>query len=319
MKYYEIANAIRADLLAGNATEEARAEYRTIRRTYAAERDTLVDFHCKSFGPAATVADLVEAIGYENAAEIVAIMVIAKGTWDERISSKARAWAADLVTITADELHDVLGLYYSDSIHPAHMDQIARAMMKYTPAETETAEAPAESPAEATERKEAPETTNSTPDTESPAETEAEPAKTIDCIRATLEAEPARSAWARGVKEYAAELLDGLEEAIDGGWFDPDNLAAPRLVARALLNGAGDWGQYSWGGCSLIYNEDIARRLCSPSELKKTRDGERRPNAREDWLDTQARALYQADKLLRRIIEEEAARFDRIKWEVLGE
>lgn len=30
------------------------------------------------------------------------------------------------------------------------------------------------------------------------------------------------------------------------------------------------------------------------SELKKTRHGERRPNSREEWLDTQARALYQA-------------------------
>lgn len=156
MKHYEIATAIRADLLAGIATEEARAEYRYIRKTYAAERDALVTMHGKSYSPAETVADLVEAIGYENAAEIVAIMVIAKGTWDERISAKARAWAHDLVTITADEIHDALGLYYSDSIHPAHLDQIARAMMAYTPAETET--------------------TDSTPDTESPAETKAEPA-----------------------------------------------------------------------------------------------------------------------------------------------
>lgn len=172
MKHYEIATAIRADLLAGTATEEARAEYRYIRKTYAAERDALVTMHGKSYSPAETVADLVEAIGYENAAEIVAIMVIAKGTWDERISAKVRAWAGDLVTITPDEIHDVLGLYYSDSIHPVHMDQLARAMMAYTPAETETTEAPAESRAEAAEGAEAPETTNSTPDTESPAEAE---------------------------------------------------------------------------------------------------------------------------------------------------
>lgn len=138
MKNYELATAIRADLLAGTATEEARAEYRTLRKTYAAERDALVTMHSKGYSPADTVADLVEAIGYENAAEIVAIMVIAKGTWDERISAKARAWAADLVTMTADEIRDALGLYYSDSIHPAHMDQIARAMMAYTPTETES-------------------------------------------------------------------------------------------------------------------------------------------------------------------------------------
>ena len=292
MKKYETAATLRAEILAGIAPEEARTEYRTIRKTYAAERDALVTMHEKGFSPVVTVSDLVEAIGYENAAEIIAVMVIAKGTWDERISAKARTWAADLVTLTRDEIANVLGLYYSDSIHPAHLDQIARAMMEYTPAEAT----------------EAPETTNSTPDAESPAETEETPTETADTlprIRATLEASPARSAWNRGVKEYAAELLDSLEEAITGGYFDPDDLAAPKLVARALLNGASDWDQYSWGGCSLIYNEDIARRLCSPSELKRTRYGERRPNATEEWLDTQARALYQASALLRRIIREE--------------
>lgn len=44
----------------------------------------------------------------------------------------------------------------------------------------------------------------------------------------------------------------------------------------------------------MIYDSDIAERLCNPSELKKTRNGERRPNGREEWLDTQARALFQA-------------------------
>lgn len=66
------------------------------------------------------------------------------------------------------------------------------------------------------------------------------------------------------------------------------------MVKEWLKNGASDWDQYSWGGSSLIYNSDIAERLCCPSELKKTRNGERRPNSREEWLDTQARALRQA-------------------------
>jgi hypothetical protein len=67
------------------------------------------------------------------------------------------------------------------------------------------------------------------------------------------------------------------------------------------------WNDYSWCGSSLIYNGDIAARLCCPSELKKTREGERRPNANEQWLDTQARALYQASAKLQRIIKEEVA------------
>lgn len=130
-------------------------------------------------------------------------------------------------------------------------------------------------------------------------------ADTLARIRSTLEAQPTRSAWARGVKEYAEELLDSLSEAIAGGWLPAEELASQKLVKRAMLNGADDWCAFSWGGCSLIYNEDIARRLCSPSELKRSRYGERRPNAREDWLDVQARALCKASALLGRVIREE--------------
>ena len=148
MKKYETARTIRAELLAGNATEEARAEYRAIRKTYAAERDALVECHYNASKPSETVAALVERIGYENAAEIVAVMVRALGEWDQRVGATARSWASDLVTLTETEIHDVLDLYYSDSIHPAHLDQIAAAMMAYTPAEA--AETPAESESPAT-------------------------------------------------------------------------------------------------------------------------------------------------------------------------
>ena len=111
-----------------------------------------------------------------------------------------------------------------------------------------------------------------------------------------------RSAWNRGLTEYAMELLEGLKEAIDGGYFDPEDLAAPRLVARELLNGASDWDQYSWGGSSLIYDGQIAARLCNKSELKKTDNGHKEPNNREQWLDVQARALYQAAELVKSAI-----------------
>lgn len=121
------------------------------------------------------------------------------------------------------------------------------------------------------------------------------------------EAKKARSAWSRGVFEYVRELWADLCESIESGFFDAEDLKAPQMVKKALLNGADSWSAYSWGGCSLIYNSDIATRLCCPSELKKTREGERRPNAREEWLDTQARALFQASAKLQRIIREEAA------------
>lgn len=116
-------------------------------------------------------------------------------------------------------------------------------------------------------------------------------------VKQTLEQRKDRSAWDKGVTVYALEMVDEmveqLEESARGGYI-ADDLLAPRMLRKALLNGADDWSAYSWGGCSLIYNSDIAARLCCPSELKRTRNGERRPNSREEWLDTQARALFQA-------------------------
>ena len=127
---------------------------------------------------------------------------------------------------------------------------------------------------------------------------------TTEKMKKALDEEKTRSAWGRGVKEYAAELISELDEAIRGGWFDPADIGAPLMLKKQLLNGAIDWQQYSWSGCSLIYNEDIAARLCSSSELKRTKNGKRRPNAREEWLDTQARALGQAARMVQRIARE---------------
>jgi len=99
---------------------------------------------------------------------------------------------------------------------------------------------------------------------------------------------PTRSAWTRGVKAYAADLLQCLEE----NGLEP--------TKENMLNGADDWSQWAYGGCGLVYDDDIAARTCSPSELKKTHGGERRPNAREGWLDVEARAVGQAaDYILR--------------------
>ena len=99
-----------------------------------------------------------------------------------------------------------------------------------------------------------------------------------------------KSAWKRGVYAYAHELA---EEAAGHTWAkEPYNIKA------ALLNGAESWREYSESGSSLIYDADIAERLCSPSELMRNRHGERRPNCRESWLDVQTRALSQAARIL---------------------
>lgn len=133
------------------------------------------------------------------------------------------------------------------------------------------------------------------------AKTDAKATDLIQKVREYIDLfESGRSAWDKGVRVYADELLDELLDAIRGGWVDLDDMASDNLVRKALLNGASDWREYSWGGCSLIYDGDIAERLCTPSELKRTKHGERRPNGREEWLDVQHRALSQASGKIRR-------------------
>ena len=127
---------------------------------------------------------------------------------------------------------------------------------------------------------------------------EAQQESTLDKVAAELEAQKDRSAWGRGVNAYALELVEELRERAA---YEGRNPEPGKECREWMLNGAQDWAQYSWGGSSLIYDGDIAERLCTPSELKKTRHGERRPNSREEWLDTQARALTQACNRVARV------------------
>ena len=121
---------------------------------------------------------------------------------------------------------------------------------------------------------------------------------TVAELRQAVQNQPARSAWEKGVKEYALELLEDItdEQLADCGarlslsWFS---------LRKLLLNGADTWQEYSYGGCSLIYDGDIAERLCSPSGLKRCNGGDWAPNRRETWLDVQTRALiYASNKII---------------------
>lgn len=48
------------------------------------------------------------------------------------------------------------------------------------------------------------------------------------------------------------------------------------------------------GGCFLVYNSDIVENFCTPSELKRTKNGAYNPNRSETWLDVMYRGAYQA-------------------------
>ncbi len=124
--------------------------------------------------------------------------------------------------------------------------------------------------------------------------------KTIEEIRKELETRNDRSVWNKGVTIYALELLNNLEEFRE--FNEADKHIHPLEIEHELLNGAKNWSEYSLGGSSLIYDFDIAKRLCTPSELKRSRNGERNPNSREQWLDVQVRALSQACSLIKRLV-----------------
>jgi hypothetical protein len=117
--------------------------------------------------------------------------------------------------------------------------------------------------------------------------------KVID-IRKVIESLPAeRSAWRRGVRQYAMDLIEDLPDFQD---LNPENSRG------VLLNGAVSWKEWAYSGYGLVYDCAIAERLCTPSELHKKRGGELEPNLHESWLDVEARAVSQAAAAIKVIV-----------------
>ena len=102
---------------------------------------------------------------------------------------------------------------------------------------------------------------------------------------------PNTSAWKKGVKEYADELLDNLEKKAQINERFPKD---EKELKEWLFNGAMDCKDYSYTHCSLKYDSQIAERLCTQSKLKKKEGGMLAPNRRESWLDVQTKALRDA-------------------------
>ena len=114
-------------------------------------------------------------------------------------------------------------------------------------------------------------------------------------ITKELENFKCRSAWDKAVNDYAFELIEGI---------DFETISNTSELKEVILNGAKDFMEYSYGGLSLVYDYTIAKRCCTPSEFKRTKEGQRNPNRRENWLDVQARALFQAYHRIADIFEE---------------
>lgn len=113
-----------------------------------------------------------------------------------------------------------------------------------------------------------------------------------------MEAVKCRSAWSKGVKEYANMLLNNIFKD-----NDYKSITDFKSLHKALLKGASNWNSFSYGCSALILDGDIAKTLCSPSELKKCKNGMLKPNKQEQWLDVQTRALIQAEILIKSCVE----------------
>ena len=95
-----------------------------------------------------------------------------------------------------------------------------------------------------------------------------------------------KSAWNKGLKAYMHDFIEDLDMA---------KLQACQSKAdfeKLLLNGAKNWHEYSWGGASLCYNEDILQRLSPAWACKKFANSSAVYGV--ELLDIQKRALYQA-------------------------
>ena len=101
----------------------------------------------------------------------------------------------------------------------------------------------------------------------------------------------ARSAWDKGVYDYAFDILEPLGDELEN------------VNADTLMNGVNTWTAYSYGGCALICDDDIAKRMCAPSEYKKYLNaGLNSKLSDSDYRlgNVQTRALFQAMAKIRR-------------------
>ena len=101
----------------------------------------------------------------------------------------------------------------------------------------------------------------------------------------------ARSAWDKGVYDYAFDILEPLGDELED------------VNADTLMNGTNTWTAYTYGDYGLICDDDIAKRMCTPSEYKKYLNAG--PNSKlsdsDYWLgNVQTRALFQAMAKIRR-------------------
>ncbi len=87
-------------------------------------------------------------------------------------------------------------------------------------------------------------------------------------LKQKIEGYSPKAAKYRGVKEYALDIVWRVETRVPWDEFCNDETCWA-VQERILLDGAGDWREYSVRGKSLTQPDEIARRLYGPRQIKK--------------------------------------------------
>lgn len=127
----------------------------------------------------------------------------------------------------------------------------------------------------------------------------------IRCLVETAHQRKNVSCWNRGVKFYALWLIDKLTDDYCMLFDTQAELEkCIKIFKKILLNGDENWYQYSCSGRVYVCYNEIAGALCTPSEYRKTKGGEKRLHHSKSWLVVQAQALLQAERLIISIIRD---------------
>lgn len=106
------------------------------------------------------------------------------------------------------------------------------------------------------------------------------------------EQKKARGAYNKAIYQYIFELVDNIADNYITTADELEHLENITNLKERALNGAENWTQYSWGGCSLCYNYDILKRLFCKSIVEKYKNADTVRG--RHLLDYQASALSRA-------------------------
>lgn len=127
----------------------------------------------------------------------------------------------------------------------------------------------------------------------------------FDDVRKAIESGfVARSCWDKGVKSYALQLCDICKEydyhelkPFDYFYIADDMFFFRTTIERLCLNGCDSWYHYSMAGDFCNNYEAITKKLCTPSERKRFKNG-KLPLKPYYWDKVQTRALMRAFEMV---------------------